>query len=78
MSSPCFVMSVKLNGNMNAESEEYQSWKECHEPVCQINHTGSSEEMEAASATEMFGRSISECNLKYTTFVGDGDSSSYG
>ena len=73
-----FCHECKAHGNMNSESEEYQSWKECHEPVCQINHAGSSEEMEAASATEMFGRSISERNLKYTTFVGDGDSSSYG
>ena len=73
-----FCHECKAHGNMNAESEEYQSWKECHEPVCQINHAGSSEEMEAALATEMFGRSISECNLKYTTFVGDGDSSLYG
>jgi hypothetical protein len=27
---------------------------------------------------KLFGRSISKRNLKYTTFVGDGDSSSYG
>ena len=73
-----FCHECKTHGNMNADSEEYQSWKECHEPVCQINHAGSSEKMESASAIEMFGRSISERNLKYTTFVGDGDSSSYG
>ena len=66
-----FCHECKAHKNMNAESEEYQCWKECHEPVCQMNHAGSSEEMEAASAIEMFGKSISERNLKYTTFVGD-------
>lgn len=70
-----FCHECKVHSNMNAESEEYRSWKETH---CQINHTGSSEEMEAAPAIHIFERSISERHLKYTTFVGDGDSSSYG
>lgn len=41
-----------------------------HEAGCEINHQGSSEEMEAASTVEIFNSSI--------TFVGDGDSSSFG
>ena len=34
--------------------------------------------MEASAAVEMFGRSKENYNLKYTTFVGDGDSSCLG
>ena len=41
--------------------------------ICQ-----SSEIMEKEAATLMFMRSIEKHNLKYTTYVGDGDSSSYG
>ena len=46
--------------------------------VCSINDTSSSESMEKAAAVEMFGRSISLHNPKYTAYVGDGDSSSFG
>ena len=38
----------------------------------------SAESMEKEAAVEMFKRSIPLYNLKYTTYVGDGDSSSYG
>ena len=34
--------------------------------------------MEAVSAVDIFTMSIETRNLKYTTFVGDGDSSSFG
>ena len=34
--------------------------------------------MEARAGVEMFLHSIETRNLKYTTFVGDGDSSCYG
>lgn len=63
---------------MDKESTEYADWRKAHEPTCQINHQGSSEEMEAVAAVEIFSRSIGSRQLKYTTFVGDGDSSSFG
>lgn len=63
---------------MDQESPEYQQWKVKHEGRCEINHKGSSGEMEAVAAVEMFGRSLCHRKLKYVTFVGDGDSSSYG
>jgi len=46
--------------------------------TCQINHSVSSEEMEASAAVQIPVRSISNLQLKYTTFVGDGVSSSFG
>ena len=42
---------------------------------CDINHSGSSDSMETAAAVEMFSRSVEKRNVKYSTFVGDGDSS---
>ena len=73
-----FCHVCKAHSMDDKDSDEYKKWKEEHQPKCEINHHGSSEDMEAASAVEIFCRSISSRNLKYTTFVGDGDSSSYG
>ena len=71
-----FCHECKEHTNWDVESEKYKQWKESHD--CQINHKGSSEEMEAVAAVEIFSRSIEKRKLKYTTFVGDGDSSSFG
>lgn len=59
-------------------TDEYKVWKDAHASSCQVNHHGSSEEMEAVATTEVFNRSIEKRQLKYTTFVGDGDSSPFG
>ena len=42
--------------------------------TCYRNHTGSSGSMESAGMVTMFNRSL-ESNLRYTTYIGDGDSS---
>ena len=42
--------------------------------VCYRNFTGSSGSMEAAGIVEVFHRSEAD-HLRYTTFIGDGDSS---
>ena len=62
---------------MDKDTKEYKAWKAGH-TNCQINHSTSSEDMEVSAAVEMFGRSKENYNLKYTTFVGDGDSSCFG
>ena len=58
--------------------EQFNEWYENHKDDCQINHQGSSDLMETEGAIETFLRSISKYNLRYTTFVGDRDSSCYG
>ena len=68
----------KAHDSMDKQSDNYKVWKESHAPNCQINHHGSSEEMESVAAIEIFSRSIQTRRLKYTTFVGEGDSSRYG
>ena len=52
-------------------------WKNEHAAVCCINHEGSSGSMEKEGAVTMFLRSIKKHAIKYTTFVGDGDTSSF-
>ena len=71
-----FCHECKEHTSWDVESEKYKKWKESHD--CQINHKGSSEKMEAVAAVEIFSRSIEKWKLKYTTFVGDGGSSSFG
>ena len=48
-----------------------------HKAKCGINHTDSAGEMEKSTAIEMFLRSLDNYKLRYTTFIGDGDSSSF-
>ena len=57
----------KAHDSMDKESDNYKAWKESHAPNCQINHHGSSEEMESVPAIEIFSRSIQTRRLKYTT-----------
>ena len=42
-----------------------------------VCHEGSSGAMERDGAIEVFTRSIEKHNLRYTTYVGDGDSNSF-
>ncbi|XP_068700909.1 uncharacterized protein [Montipora foliosa] len=60
------------------ESPDYLAWKESHSRHCEVNHVGSSEEMESSGAIDIFSRSIEKRKLIYATFVGDGDSSCFG
>ena len=73
-----FCHECKAHSKMNKESEEYKQWQNTHELNCEINHESSLEELKAAAAVQIFKRSIETRDLKYTTFVGDSDSSSSG
>ena len=55
----------------------YKKWYEQHAPKCSINYEGSSGAMECQAGVDMFIRSISTRNLRYSAFVGDGDSACY-
>ena len=56
-------------------SEEYNQWKENH--VCSNNHDGSAGKMEMEGVVEMFKRSVEKNGLRYTTYLGDGDTKSF-
>lgn len=56
-------------------SVDYEKWKLTHN--CKINHTGSAGAMEAVGAVRIFSRSEQMRKLKYTQYLGDGDSASF-
>ena len=70
----CHQCSVNKNNNAK---ENFDKWYEGHKNNCTVNHQGSSGAMETEATFEMFLRSIDKNNLRYTTYVGDGDSSSF-
>ena len=72
----CFECRSRSKWDKN--SEKYQTWYNQHESECSVNHLKSSESMEKEAAIEMFLRSVDKRGLKYITYIGDGDSSSYG
>ena len=71
----CF--ECKFREKWEKESEKYKNWYSNHEEHCEVNHKGSSEAMEKEAAVKMFLRSMEKHQLVYTTYVGDGDSSSF-
>lgn len=74
-SKVCF--ECKSRNNWDKASKRYTDWYETHQNSCTINHTTSAESMEKTAAVEMFNRSVDTRGLKYTTYIGDGDSSSF-
>ena len=56
---------------------DYLEFVVSHGPDCRKNHEGSSQSMEAAGVMLLYERSIEKFNLRYSTFIGDGDSSAY-
>lgn len=59
------------------DTTEYEEWMETHVDECQDNHKGSAGLMEVNAVCEMFQRSESLHNLKYTSYIGDEDSKTY-
>ena len=57
------------------DDPNYSEWKNNHN--CHINHTKSSGAMEAAAAVTIFKRSLEKNNLRYVSYIGDGDTLSY-
>ena len=58
-------------------SQEYKDWWDSHKNVCHINFSGSSGRMDASGCLEMFQRSEEKHSLRYTEFLGDGDSKAH-
>ena len=55
--------------------QNIETFKTQHD--CQINHHGSAGSMEGVGVITCFKRSLVRNQLRYTTYIGDGDSSSY-
>ena len=71
----CHQCQIYQNDYKN--SEKYKAWYQEHSPHCTTNFEGSSGAMECEAGVEMWLRSIEKNILRYTTFVGDGDSSCF-
>ena len=69
----CSIWELKKHN----QPEEYEIFHLSHDLVCKITHTGSAGSMESSGILKMFQRSEEKNKLRYTTFIGDGDSSSY-
>lgn len=65
----CRYWSKKKKG------DEYNEWKLHHK--CTINHKGSAGSMEVEGVKRMYQRSVIERNLRYTIYLGDGDSKAF-
>lgn len=74
MSKYC-ELCTKKKKSLHTE-EAFDEWYAGHASECHMNHFGSSGAMESAAAVMMWERSLSY-NLRYTTFISDGDSSAY-
>ena len=74
-----FCMSCVRHAHLDPQSEEYRIWKQSHlvNGKCTFDFDGSANAIEAAGAVELWSRSISQYNLRYTTLIGDGDSKAY-
>ena len=58
-------------------TKEYDEWWEGHKAQCQVNFHGSSGAMDAAGCVSFFKRSVDRSGLRYTHFLGDGDSKAF-
>eukprot|EP00794_Sanderia_malayensis_P014635 gene14635-16154_t len=63
--------------HLNNESLVYLQWQICHKARCTLNHKGSSGAMELEGLRDIFNRSETKYGVRYTKFIGEGDSSSY-
>ena len=73
----CNICCAKEETLPDKTSDAYITWYEGHKPACTRNTEVSSNAMEAQGAKEMWNRSVEKNRMRYTTFVGDGDSKAY-
>ena len=57
------------------DSYAYEIWR--NNDSCSINHAGSAGAMEASGAITMFKRSVDSYKLRYTGYIGDGDTKAH-
>ncbi|OXU17763.1 hypothetical protein TSAR_017066 [Trichomalopsis sarcophagae] len=58
-------------------TKEWEIWYSAYLPSCTKNHWGSSGSMESSAIVDIFSRSIEKYNVKYMSYLGDGDSSTF-
>ena len=58
-------------------TEQFQDWWEGHQHLCEANHLGTSGSMDATGLLAIYQRSVEDYSLRYTEFLGDGDSKAH-
>ena len=58
-------------------SQEFQDWWEGHQHLCEANHLGTSGSMDATGLLAIYQRSVEDYSVRYTEFLGDGDSKAH-
>ncbi|GFX63818.1 uncharacterized protein TNCV_5032871 [Trichonephila clavipes] len=58
-------------------SPAYKKWKILHVKECLKNHNGSAGMMETENMVRIFQRSLSHRSVRYTSYIGDGDSKTF-
>jgi len=71
----CRACAIWNSRKGKPNTQSYESFMATHQ--CAINHVQSSGAMETVSAISFFAESIPKYNLRYTHFIGDGDTNSY-
>lgn len=71
----CAGMRTKL-AKKKIMQQQFDAWKKEHEAVCTLSYEGSSGGMEETAAVTIWERSLQK-KLRYVTYIGDGDCSSY-
>ena len=69
----CVIHEAQLG----AGTEDFDEWFRGHQAQCAKNYEGSSNAMEVEAACRLWSRSLEKHGLRYTGFLGDGDSKAY-
>ena len=73
MVHPIINIISQYHQNVDINSKKYKSWNENHNYG--IDHHGSADAIEKYSAVKMFCISVEKHNLRYTVYIGDGNTS---
>lgn len=74
LSNYCNACSVQRS---KKNPEQFEEWYRVHQTSCEKNYEGSAGGMEPAGMKNIFRRADTERGLKYTKYLGDGDSKAY-
>ena len=75
LSNYCNKCSIKKANKVS--DKDMKTWFKSHKTLCTKNHTGAAGAIEPVGIQQIFRRSIKTRKLRYTGYLGDGDSKSY-
>ncbi|GBN23147.1 hypothetical protein AVEN_71593-1 [Araneus ventricosus] len=76
-SSYCKSCEVSNKLYSDKSKSSYQQWQSHHANSCQKKHFGSEGKMEIEGIKKLFRRSVVERGVRYLSYIGDGDASTF-